>query len=68
MLHSLIPVGCAAPPKLAPIRLWPTPHALRPNPQGIYEECASVLYEEIDYINEGRNADRCGAARRLRSL
>ncbi|KAI8468021.1 MAG: ABC1 family-domain-containing protein [Monoraphidium minutum] len=26
--------------------------------KGIYEECASVLYEEIDYINEGRNADR----------
>lgn len=26
--------------------------------QGIYEECASVLYDEIDYIKEGRNADR----------
>jgi predicted unusual protein kinase regulating ubiquinone biosynthesis (AarF/ABC1/UbiB family) len=26
--------------------------------QGIYVECASVLYDEIDYINEGRNADR----------
>lgn len=25
---------------------------------GIYEECASILYQEIDYINEGRNADR----------
>jgi predicted unusual protein kinase regulating ubiquinone biosynthesis (AarF/ABC1/UbiB family) len=27
-------------------------------PQGIYEECAAVLYKEIDYVNEGRNADR----------
>ena len=27
--------------------------------KGIYEECRNVLYEEIDYINEGRNADRC---------
>lgn len=26
--------------------------------QGIYQECATVLYDEIDYINEGRNADR----------
>lgn len=26
--------------------------------QGIYAECATVLYDEIDYINEGRNADR----------
>ena len=26
--------------------------------QGIYSECASVLYNEIDYIKEGRNADR----------
>ncbi|KAF5837683.1 ABC1 family-domain-containing protein [Dunaliella salina] len=26
--------------------------------RGIYQECASVLYDEIDYINEGRNADR----------
>ncbi|XP_051125490.1 protein ACTIVITY OF BC1 COMPLEX KINASE 7, chloroplastic isoform X2 [Andrographis paniculata] len=25
---------------------------------GIYEECAKVLYEEIDYVNEGKNADR----------
>jgi hypothetical protein len=25
---------------------------------GIYKECAQILYEEIDYINEGRNADR----------
>lgn len=25
---------------------------------GIYEECATVLYKEIDYINEGKNADR----------
>ncbi|KAL6999874.1 Protein ACTIVITY OF BC1 COMPLEX KINASE 7, chloroplastic [Sarracenia purpurea var. burkii] len=24
----------------------------------IYEECAKILYEEIDYINEGKNADR----------
>ncbi|KAI7839932.1 hypothetical protein COHA_006326 [Chlorella ohadii] len=26
--------------------------------KGIYQECAKILYEEIDYINEGRNADR----------
>ncbi|GAX86017.1 hypothetical protein CEUSTIGMA_g13432.t1 [Chlamydomonas eustigma] len=26
--------------------------------KGIYQECASVLYQEIDYINEGRNSDR----------
>ncbi|CAI7876984.1 unnamed protein product [Closterium sp. NIES-53] len=25
---------------------------------GIYEECCTVLYQEIDYLNEGRNADR----------
>lgn len=25
---------------------------------GIYNECAAVLYQEIDYIGEGRNADR----------
>ncbi|KAM7271837.1 hypothetical protein ACFE04_031051 [Oxalis oulophora] len=25
---------------------------------GIYEECSKVLYQEIDYINEGRNAER----------
>ena len=24
--------------------------------RGIYQECATVLYDEIDYINEGRNA------------
>ncbi|GFR49675.1 hypothetical protein Agub_g11822, partial [Astrephomene gubernaculifera] len=24
----------------------------------IYSECAAVLYREIDYLNEGRNADR----------
>lgn len=24
---------------------------------GIYDECCKILYEEIDYINEGRNAD-----------
>jgi predicted unusual protein kinase regulating ubiquinone biosynthesis (AarF/ABC1/UbiB family) len=26
--------------------------------RGIYAECAKILYEEIDYLNEGRNADR----------
>eukprot|EP00850_Spirogloea_muscicola_P018201 SM000164S02263 [mRNA] locus=s164:175492:181328:- [translate_table: standard] len=25
---------------------------------GIYEECSKILYQEIDYINEGKNADR----------
>jgi predicted unusual protein kinase regulating ubiquinone biosynthesis (AarF/ABC1/UbiB family) len=25
---------------------------------GIYEECGKILWEEIDYLNEGRNADR----------
>ncbi|KAH9745359.1 protein ACTIVITY OF BC1 COMPLEX KINASE 7 [Citrus sinensis] len=25
---------------------------------GIYDECATILYQEIDYINEGKNADR----------
>lgn len=25
---------------------------------GVYKECAKILYEEIDYIGEGRNADR----------
>ncbi|RZB66778.1 Protein ACTIVITY OF BC1 COMPLEX KINASE 7, chloroplastic isoform A [Glycine soja] len=25
---------------------------------GIYEECKTILYQEIDYINEGKNADR----------
>jgi len=24
---------------------------------GIYEECCKILYEEVDYLNEGRNAD-----------
>lgn len=24
---------------------------------GIYDECCKILYEEIDYLNEGRNAD-----------
>jgi hypothetical protein len=36
----------------------PTPTTITPHTQGIYQECAQVLYEEIDYINEGRNADR----------
>ncbi|KAM6548532.1 hypothetical protein CsatB_020208 [Cannabis sativa] len=25
---------------------------------GVYEECSTILYQEIDYINEGKNADR----------
>ncbi|KVI02093.1 Protein kinase-like domain-containing protein, partial [Cynara cardunculus var. scolymus] len=25
---------------------------------GIYEECAKILYEEIDYVNEAKNAER----------
>ncbi len=27
--------------------------------KGIYQECATILYKEIEYIAEGRNADRC---------
>ena len=26
---------------------------------GIYSECANILQKEIDYICEGRNANRC---------
>lgn len=29
---------------------------------GIYEECATILYQEIDYISEGKNADRYALA------
>lgn len=25
---------------------------------GIYDECAKILYQEIDYVNEGKNADK----------
>ncbi|XP_020579948.1 uncharacterized protein LOC110024366 isoform X2 [Phalaenopsis equestris] len=25
---------------------------------GIYEECSKILFQEIDYVNEGRNADK----------
>ncbi|KAJ4755149.1 Protein kinase superfamily protein [Rhynchospora pubera] len=25
---------------------------------GIYDECSKILYQEIDYINEGKNADK----------
>ncbi|KAL5794339.1 hypothetical protein ACOSP7_002933 [Xanthoceras sorbifolium] len=25
---------------------------------GIYKECSTILYQEIDYINEGKNADK----------
>ncbi|XP_058115231.1 protein ACTIVITY OF BC1 COMPLEX KINASE 7, chloroplastic [Magnolia sinica] len=25
---------------------------------GIYDECSTILYQEIDYINEGKNADK----------
>jgi hypothetical protein len=62
-------VGKAAAAPRHALTLWHTA-ALRPpcltHPpvqQGIYQECASVLYDEIDYINEGRNADRCARAR-----
>lgn len=27
---------------------------------GIYDECEMILYKEIDYIAEGRSADRLG--------
>lgn len=26
--------------------------------KGIYKECRTILFQEIDYINEGKNADR----------
>jgi predicted unusual protein kinase regulating ubiquinone biosynthesis (AarF/ABC1/UbiB family) len=26
--------------------------------KGIYEECATILYQEIDYLREGRSCDR----------
>ncbi|NJM67293.1 MAG: AarF/ABC1/UbiB kinase family protein [Acaryochloris sp. RU_4_1] len=35
-------------PKWGPGRDW----------LGIYAECCKILYEEIDYLNEGRNADQ----------
>lgn len=31
---------------------------------GIYDECADILMQEIDYIAEGRNANRCARAKR----
>ena len=30
--------------------------------KGIYKECRAILFQEIDYINEGKNADRYGLA------
>ena len=35
---------------------------------GIYSECADILMQEIDYIAEGRNANRCARVGRLKSL
>jgi predicted unusual protein kinase regulating ubiquinone biosynthesis (AarF/ABC1/UbiB family) len=35
----------------------PYPHTRR-DFKGIYQECATVLLEEIDYLNEGKNADK----------
>ena len=43
------PRFCPNPSTNSPLRL------LLSDFKGIYQECAQVLYQEIDYINEGRN-------------
>ena len=46
------------PPPLPPPPPTPSPPSTPSDFKGIYSECAAVLYQEIDYLNEGRNADR----------
>ena len=61
------PIACSATSRAsirsAPFQVLPPAHPSTHSPlrlllsdfKGIYQECAQVLYQEIDYINEGRN-------------